>query len=1396
MNHRSPRLLVAFAFFLGAALLLGSALHSQAQTAVAIVVNSIADTDDGKCDPLGQGTGNRDCTLREAINAANSIGSGAVISFNLSGTITLGSTLPNITANCTVDGSGQIVTVSGNDVVGIFQVRNGQNTVNFNALTVAHSFSNLGALSVRYANVNVTNCTFNDNSSNSPGAALNLTESTNTSVANCTFFNNSASYGGGIFIVGVPNGAPSAVRVYSSTFYNNHGTFGTGTYQLAAADIYASSATAEIRNTVLINTDFRAYPETPEDNAQGLTYADKSDICNVDIDSQTFNATQASAEAVNLDNTLRDNGGSAKTLALLPGSVAINTGNNSAATAAPVNNQDQRGYVRIRPDDSTCDVGAYESGSTGSLVVNTLSDLTTVVGAQNSLRTAFTYAQQLGGAQTITFTRPLAGQTIALSNPWDNANSYNSSSALRVDGNITIQGPASAPGITLTVADTAPLRHFVISGGGTLVLQNLTLSGGKPTLAGYDFGGAVWSFGTLAVQNCTFTGNTAGSEGGAIQSNGDSPSLSIDNSTFTGNHSNGIAGAIDCGSVSMTFRYVTISNNTAPDGTALVIWGHPLTMVNGLIAGNGNEGAGSVNGGTFSAASTNNIFSSATAPGLTNGTNANQLGVSTTQLRLAALASNGGPTQTIALQPGSVAVDAGVAIAGITTDQVGTTRPQGNAPDAGSFELIPMLVSGLYTDVNGQGGNGAVSLVGYSGGTTPGFTLLRSLNSAAGMVFDAAGNLYFTAYDSNSRFGTVNKLAAGSSIPQNIVSLYGQPPSSLAINTAGDAIYVLTNGDFSTKTTIVAVSLTGAFGPHSIYYAPGMAVGGAAINAADDLYFVDTTNQQIRVIPTLGGSSSVFVSGVPARGLAFDRSGNLFASTGGNPGNDSVLKFTPTGAQSTFAAGLANAPLGLAFDGNGDLFVAENGTANQAGDIIRVTPDGTKSTFDSNLGPALPGGNGGPQYLAIFPGSRAAVIPIISPLGGTYESSATVTITSASQGTTIRYTLDGSTPSETHGQIYSGAFTLTQSVTVKAIATGGGWIASPIASVGFTILPPLSYWRLRQGLPAEGTQDLATPAGDGVANLLRDAFNLAPNPGDLTKPNNTILAPGGIAGLPLISSDAQGRLVVEFVRRNAAGHPGIVYNVETGDDLSFLAPLDLSTANVVTIDSTWERVTVVDPAISLQRFGRVRVATLGAYYNTFDGVLGPAQLFGSATYANGAVQLTDNSIFGEQGGLILSGIGVSPELTGFTANFFLALGPTTGDTHADGASFAVGDLLQTWGEGGPGTSHGLAVGFDTYENGGTGSSGIHVWVNGVHVAASPVDPYTNGALVPVEVTFDGSHLTVEFNGLTIFSELSISGFQIEGATQFHPAELFGFGARTGAATEAAAVDQVQIEPIF
>lgn len=83
-------------------------------------VNSLNDSDDGVCD-------SSHCSLREAINAANSQNGADTITFRVEGTITLGSTLPQITSpdTLTISAEPRTVAISGNDSVRIFSVASG-----------------------------------------------------------------------------------------------------------------------------------------------------------------------------------------------------------------------------------------------------------------------------------------------------------------------------------------------------------------------------------------------------------------------------------------------------------------------------------------------------------------------------------------------------------------------------------------------------------------------------------------------------------------------------------------------------------------------------------------------------------------------------------------------------------------------------------------------------------------------------------------------------------------------------------------------------------------------------------------------------------------------------------------------------------------------------------------------------------------------------------------------------------------------------------------------------------------------------------------------------------------------------------------------------------------------
>ena len=140
---------------------------------------------------------------------------------------------------------------------------------------------------------------------------------------------------------------------------------------------------------------------------------------------------------------------------------------------------------------------------------------------------------------------------------------------------------------------------------------------------------------------------------------------------------------------------------------------------------------------------------------------------------------------------------------------------------------------------------------------------------------------------------------------------------------------------------------------------------GLAFDSAGNLYVPDDVFQIIYKFTPAGvqsifADSSHFTSVQHPIGLAFDTFGNLFVSTGGNNGNDSILKFTPDGAVSTFAMGLSQLPRGLTVANNGNLFVAETGF-NTSGDILEITPQGTIIVFASGLGRTT--GNGGAEYL-------------------------------------------------------------------------------------------------------------------------------------------------------------------------------------------------------------------------------------------------------------------------------------------------------------------------------------------------------------------------------------------------------------------------------------------------
>jgi hypothetical protein len=91
----------------------------------------------------------------------------------------------------------------------------------------------------------------------------------------------------------------------------------------------------------------------------------------------------------------------------------------------------------------------------------------------------------------------------------------------------------------------------------------------------------------------------------------------------------------------------------------------------------------------------------------------------------------------------------------------------------------------------------------------------------------------------------------------------------------------------------------------------------------------------------------------------------------------------------------------------------------------------------------------GAEYaLSIFGNSVFLATPSISPNGGSYFNSLTVTLSDASPGASIYYTLDGTTPT-TNSLLYTVPFALTNSAQLQAVALESGATPSAVAQASF-----------------------------------------------------------------------------------------------------------------------------------------------------------------------------------------------------------------------------------------------------------------------------------------------------------------------------------------------------------
>ncbi len=165
-----------------------------------------------------------------------------------------------------------------------------------------------------------------------------------------------------------------------------------------------------------------------------------------------------------------------------------------------------------------------------------------------------------------------------------------------------------------------------------------------------------------SLTNVTFDGNSADKGGAVYNFDGSNPALI--NVTISGNRASIAGGGIDNEYSAPTLTNVLLWGDSAPTGPEISNDSSTPTISYSDVQGSGGSGSWDTALGTDGG---NNI-------------DADPL--------LGPLANNGGYTQTMALQSGSPAIDAGDDGACPSTDQRGVARPQGAACDMGAFEAV------------------------------------------------------------------------------------------------------------------------------------------------------------------------------------------------------------------------------------------------------------------------------------------------------------------------------------------------------------------------------------------------------------------------------------------------------------------------------------------------------------------------------------------------------------------------------------------------------------------------------------------------------------------------------------------------------------------------------------
>jgi DNA-binding beta-propeller fold protein YncE len=217
-------------------------------------------------------------------------------------------------------------------------------------------------------------------------------------------------------------------------------------------------------------------------------------------------------------------------------------------------------------------------------------------------------------------------------------------------------------------------------------------------------------------------------------------------------------------------------------------------------------------------------------------------------------------------------------------------------------------------------------------------------------------------------------------------------------------------------------------------------------------------------------------------GLAFDSNGNLYAA---NYSGETIAKFTPGGAGSTFENGYLDLSFGLAIDTANNVYVANSYDEQN---ISKITPAGDLTFFattgvgsavglafahNGNLYSADAGGNTVEKWTSADTGTTFASTGLDVPYGIAFDDNANLYVVNNGNNTIEKFTPSGV------GSLFSSSG-LDDPTFIVIVPEPAPWT---ILAVGLGVIA--GFRRLRSVLPYSCRWVLRMDAGQ-IANLLHE----------------------------------------------------------------------------------------------------------------------------------------------------------------------------------------------------------------------------------------------------------------------------------------------------------------------